>query len=139
MSSDPVAYGIVTSLSRPEANITGVVVDAGAELWGKRLRDGGRSSDIEGLSGDPKGVVRERIVRGAVEAAARQVGLSLSGPAIESPTQEPEYRRAFGDAVAFGSNAAIVSTSPENELAGESETRQGDWPRCAAGARRPRG
>ena len=62
----------------------------------------------------PKASSESGIVRGAVEAAARQVGLSLSGPAIESPTQEPEYRRAFGDAVAFGSNAAIVSTSPEN-------------------------
>ena len=37
MSSDPIAYGIVTSLSRPEGNIAGVIVDAGAELWGKRL------------------------------------------------------------------------------------------------------
>jgi putative ABC transport system substrate-binding protein len=34
---DPVATKIVTNLARPEGNITGVSVDAGIELWGKRL------------------------------------------------------------------------------------------------------
>ena len=36
-SSDPVASGLVTNLARPERNITGVSVDAGLELYGKRL------------------------------------------------------------------------------------------------------
>jgi len=33
----PVALGIVSSLARPGGNITGVSVDAGIEIWGKRL------------------------------------------------------------------------------------------------------
>src|SRR5437763_10961535 len=37
ITADPVAFGIVPSLARPGSNITGVVVDAGIELWGKRL------------------------------------------------------------------------------------------------------
>src|SRR3954454_10665991 len=36
-TSDPVAYGLVKSLAHPGANITGTVVDAGAEVWSKRL------------------------------------------------------------------------------------------------------
>ncbi len=34
---DPVAEGLVSSLARPGTNITGVTVDAGLELYGKRL------------------------------------------------------------------------------------------------------
>jgi len=37
ISADPVAAGIVPSLARPGGNITGVSVDAGLEVWGKRL------------------------------------------------------------------------------------------------------
>jgi len=36
--ADPVAYGIVASVARPGGNITGVGVDAGLEIWGKRLQ-----------------------------------------------------------------------------------------------------
>lgn len=35
--ADPIAYGIVTSLSRPGGNITGATVDGGIEMIGKRL------------------------------------------------------------------------------------------------------
>ena len=37
MTSDPVDLGLVPSMSRPGGNITGVSVDAGLEIWGKRL------------------------------------------------------------------------------------------------------
>jgi putative ABC transport system substrate-binding protein len=37
VTNDPVAGGLVASIARPEANITGVSVDAGEEIWGKRL------------------------------------------------------------------------------------------------------
>ena len=36
--ADPVPYGIVASLARPGGNITGVSVEAGLEIWGKRLQ-----------------------------------------------------------------------------------------------------
>jgi putative tryptophan/tyrosine transport system substrate-binding protein len=36
--ADPVPFGIVTSLARPGGNITGVSVEAGLEIWGKRLQ-----------------------------------------------------------------------------------------------------
>jgi putative tryptophan/tyrosine transport system substrate-binding protein len=34
---DPLHAGLVTSLSRPDANLTGITLDAGIEIWGKRL------------------------------------------------------------------------------------------------------
>jgi putative tryptophan/tyrosine transport system substrate-binding protein len=36
--ADPVPFGIVASLARPGGNITGVSVEAGLEVWGKRLQ-----------------------------------------------------------------------------------------------------
>ena len=36
--ADPVAFGIVSNLARPGSNITGVSVDAGLEIWAKRLQ-----------------------------------------------------------------------------------------------------
>jgi putative ABC transport system substrate-binding protein len=37
MTADPIALGIATSLARPDGNITGVVVDAGQQIEGKRV------------------------------------------------------------------------------------------------------
>jgi putative ABC transport system substrate-binding protein len=34
---DPLEAGLVTSLSRPGGNLTGITLDAGIEIWGKRL------------------------------------------------------------------------------------------------------
>ncbi len=35
---DPVAFGLSTSLARPDGDFTGVVVDAGLEIWAKRVQ-----------------------------------------------------------------------------------------------------
>jgi putative ABC transport system substrate-binding protein len=35
---DPVALGFTTSLARPDRNFTGVVLDAGLEIWAKRVQ-----------------------------------------------------------------------------------------------------
>src|SRR5262249_22010728 len=38
VSSDPVAVGLSSSLARPDRNYTGVVLDAGLEIWAKRVQ-----------------------------------------------------------------------------------------------------
>ena len=38
VGADPIRAGLVTSLARPGGNITGVSIDAGIEIWGKRLQ-----------------------------------------------------------------------------------------------------
>src|SRR5687767_13689779 len=38
ITADPVAAGLVTSLARPTGNLTGVITDAGYEMWDKRLQ-----------------------------------------------------------------------------------------------------
>lgn len=36
-SIDPVGAGLVASVARPAGNVTGLTIDVGAEIWGKRL------------------------------------------------------------------------------------------------------
>ena len=36
--ADPVAMGVVSNLARPDGNVTGISVDAGLEIWAKRLQ-----------------------------------------------------------------------------------------------------
>ena len=36
--ADPVPFGIVTNIARPGGNITGVSMEAGLDIWGKRLQ-----------------------------------------------------------------------------------------------------
>ena len=38
IGSDPIQAGFAASLARPSGNITGVTVDAGSEIWGKRIQ-----------------------------------------------------------------------------------------------------
>ena len=38
VGGDPIQAGFATSLARPGGAITGVTVDAGIEIWGKRLQ-----------------------------------------------------------------------------------------------------
>ena len=38
ITADPISYGLTSSLSRPDGNVTGVSVDAGLELWGSGSR-----------------------------------------------------------------------------------------------------
>lgn len=54
---DPLHAGLVTSLSRPGGNLTGITLDAGIEVWGKRLE----------------------ILKEAIPSAARAVFLGMRG------------------------------------------------------------
>jgi putative tryptophan/tyrosine transport system substrate-binding protein len=36
-SFDPVALGLVSNIARPGGNVTGTAIDAGMEIWGKRI------------------------------------------------------------------------------------------------------
>ena len=114
-TADPVAYGIVTSLARPGGNVTGVSVDAGIEIWGKRLevlREAvPRASRVgfltyrtswEGAQG--------QVLRDATRAA----GIALLGPPLDDPIQPPEYRRVIAAMVQEHVDALIVGDVSNN-------------------------
>jgi putative tryptophan/tyrosine transport system substrate-binding protein len=111
----PVDYGIVASLARPGGNITGVTLDAGQEMWAKRLqilREAVPTASRVGLLISEVGPWDT--FAPTLQEAARQAGISLLGPALESPVQETEYRRVLGAMVQQRADGLIVSDQSVN-------------------------
>jgi len=96
ITGDPIRFGLVSSLARPGGNITGVSVDAGVEVWAKRLellssavpklRNVVFVSSEAGWTGAGGQVVRD---------AAQKLGISLVRGTVSNPHGETEYRSAF--------------------------------------------
>src|SRR5262249_10848930 len=108
--SDPIAYGIVTSLTKPGGNITGVSVDAGLEIWGKRLqmlREAVPAAKTVGFLTSQTGWNQLQAARnGPMKVAAQQLGFSMIGPALGPSADENEYRRVL-DAMVKGRADAL--------------------------------
>ena len=107
--ADPLATGMVQSLARPGGYLTGVSLDAGIEIWGKRLqllKEAVPSKDRLAYVGVQ--LTRQGATRHAIESAAQQLGLSVKGVSIEEPSPE-EYSR-LSDALVEESPDAIVVT-----------------------------
>jgi putative tryptophan/tyrosine transport system substrate-binding protein len=115
ITADPIAYGLTTSLSRPDSNVTGVSVDAGLELWGKRLA-----------------ILRELIptvsrvgfltIRASWDGpqgqnlshAGREIGVTIIGPPLDDPVNPPEYLRALNQMNLDKADAVIVGDAAPN-------------------------
>jgi putative tryptophan/tyrosine transport system substrate-binding protein len=113
---DPVAVGIVDSIARPGGNITGISVEAGRDIWGKRLqllREAVPAASKVGFlaSSNSWKLLTETYV---FREAAQQLNMSLVGPPIESPMQEGEYRRVFEAMAKQHVDGVIVSSQGEN-------------------------
>jgi putative tryptophan/tyrosine transport system substrate-binding protein len=112
--SDPIAYGLVTSLSHPGGNVTGASVDPGMDIWIKRLAL--LKEAVPGLGRvfyvAPDTTWTTAVGIG-VKAAAEKASLDLVGPPVESPHQEAEYEKSF-ELASKSATAIIVSTAPEN-------------------------
>ena len=112
MTSDPVDLGLVSSMARPGGNITGVSVDAGLEIWGKRLQlfrevvPTISKLGILALRRNPEGV--------AMRETAEKAGISVAGPSLLDNGSEQEYRRVFGFMSQEGADALFVDGSPEH-------------------------
>jgi putative tryptophan/tyrosine transport system substrate-binding protein len=115
ITNDPVIAGIVSDLSHPGGNITGVSVDSGPEIWGKRL---------EFLRGVSPGIHKVGLLgsRGTWEApsnraaqeGARKLGMIIVGPPLEAPFDEPEYRRVFAAMASDPVDAFLVGDQAEH-------------------------
>jgi putative ABC transport system substrate-binding protein len=112
ITADPVANGIATSLARPEGNITGVVTDAGLEIWGKRLAL--LAETVPGLSKVGFIIPRVHSLAAAGREAARKIGISLFEAPLVGIIQETEYRRVFEVMQQNKVGALVVADSGEN-------------------------
>jgi putative ABC transport system substrate-binding protein len=110
MGGDPVAAGLVASLSRPGGNVTGVVFFSGA-LGMKRLellRELLPATKIFGLLVTPNSPETET-ERKDIEAAAQAIGCQLISLDASS---EHDIETAFATFVQRGASALLVGSGP---------------------------
>ena len=110
ISADPVAAGFVPSLSRPGANLTGLTVDGGLAIWGKRLQllqecaPAIRRVGVLSRTGGKQGAwVRE------LDTVAGRLGVSLAHAATRS---ERDFPSAFDSLGAMRVDALLTSDTP---------------------------
>ena len=121
MTSDPVGHGIAASIARPGGNITGVTVDAGLELWAKRLqlfRELVPTISKLGILAkrkNPEGVT--------MQEAAEKAGIIVVGPSYVDNGSDEEYQNLFATMSQAGVDALFVDGSPvhitKRQLIGE--------------------
>jgi putative ABC transport system substrate-binding protein len=109
---DPVKAGLVTSLNRPEGNLTGVTFFGGAQLNAKRLellRDLVPNATVIAALGDPKNYAAFETELPALFEAGRSLGRKI---VVVSADNEREFEPAFAKMVEAGAGALMVSGSP---------------------------
>ena len=115
ITGDPIRFGLISSLARPGGNITGVSVDAGLEIWSKRLallvEAVPKLTNVvfvatESAWENPGG-------KGMREAAPR-LGISLTHARLSSPVNEAGYRRIFDMIARDQGNGIVISEDNEN-------------------------
>ena len=115
ITGDPVKQGIAESLAHPGGNFTGVSIDAGPSIHGKRialLREMVPTMSKLGCLG-----LRLQwngpITGPAIRAAAETAGLTLAVSLLEIGASEADYRAAVESISRDGANAVMVVDSPE--------------------------
>lgn len=112
---DPVVWGLAASLARPGANVTGVTVDAGIELHGKRLGllreirpEASRVAYLASSSAwkQPQAaMVREAAQASRLSLAHVDLGSNLNGAAYETAFASTDWTKA---------DILLVSDEPEH-------------------------
>jgi putative ABC transport system substrate-binding protein len=106
---DPLHAGLVTSLSRPGGNLTGITLDAGVEVWGKRLEilkeaiPSATKAAFLGMRGGWEGPSGQ-----VLRDAASQLGISLFFTLPETGTPS-EIERVFAAIEQQRPDALLVS------------------------------
>jgi putative ABC transport system substrate-binding protein len=108
VGGDPIRAGLVTSLARPEGNITGVTVNAGDEIWGKRLQILKEAVP----SASKVGFLTTRTAQGPEQLlsdTSRRSQISLIVMPLEESTPS-EYQRVFAEMAQDRPDAIIVQS-----------------------------
>jgi putative tryptophan/tyrosine transport system substrate-binding protein len=114
ITADPIAQGIITNMAHPGGNITGVTIDTGPAIHGKRLallRE--MFPAMSKLACLVARIEWEDIMGRALRAASEQAGIPLVPVLIEFPANETGFRDAIAEASRQGANAIMVVDSPD--------------------------
>jgi putative tryptophan/tyrosine transport system substrate-binding protein len=127
---DPLHAGLVTSLSRPGGNLTGITLDAGVDVWGKRLEilkeaipSAGRAAFL-GMRGGWEGASGQ-----VLRDAASRLGISLTFTLPETGTaseiegvfaaieqQRPDALLVSGEGDLYANRQLIAELSVKKRL-----------------------
>ncbi len=113
LSNDPIAMGLIQNLARPGGNITGMSVDVGPLLHGKRielLREAFPA--LSELIYVNHRASWDGFMGAALRAAAEQAGVRLLPKLIDAPAGEQDYRRAIAESPRAAGNAIMIGDSP---------------------------
>jgi ABC-type uncharacterized transport system substrate-binding protein len=117
ISADPIATGLVSSLARPDGNITGVSTDAGMEYFGKVLgllaETVPKLSRVSYLASQRQWETSTGSAE-AVRKAARRAGVSLTSTLLGTTFNEAAYRRAFDSLEQDRVDGLMVSNENEH-------------------------
>jgi putative ABC transport system substrate-binding protein len=114
VTSDPVVAGLVSSLSRPGGNVTGVT-DPGYEIWGKRfeiLRELLPNATRFGLL-HPKAFFQTGLAD-HLQQTAQRAGVILINAALGNPIDRMEFTRAFAALADERVDALLVGAAAEH-------------------------
>jgi putative ABC transport system substrate-binding protein len=112
---DPVAEGLASSLARPGTNLTGVTVDAGLELYGKRLAllvEVRPNASVVGYLSSSHNW--RRPAGAAVREAAQQAKITLTHVDLGDAVNEATYSAAFTSVENARIDVLLVSDEPEH-------------------------
>jgi putative tryptophan/tyrosine transport system substrate-binding protein len=137
-SVDPVSAGLVASLARPGGNVTGLALDAGGEIFGKRfelLKETLPNLSRVGILFNPDVALNRSRQTSSMGETARTLGLTLvpveaRGPdALEQAfaTMVKERAQAFvmqGDGVLYNNRGQIAEIALRNRLPAASGQRE---------------
>jgi len=97
VSNDPIALGLVSNIARPGGNVTGTSVDAGLEIWGKRI--GLLKETLPKLSKVCIMMQTQKRWEGpfgsAICQAAKAASIALNAVWFDGETNEAAYQRVF--------------------------------------------
>lgn len=116
ISADPVALGLAPSMARPGGNITGISVDAGIQIWGKRL---GLLLEATSKRYNTRYLASRAVWErpsssgAALREAARYAGISLAGTLLTTVNEE-EYARAFNSMEQERVDSLLLSDEAEH-------------------------
>jgi putative ABC transport system substrate-binding protein len=114
-TGDPITLGLVHGLAHPGGNITGVSVEVGPEIWGKRiglLRDVFPAMVKLAFLG-PLTSAWQKFRGPAIRAAYEAARLPLITALYELPPSASGYREAIAAAARAGADAIMVTDTPD--------------------------
>jgi len=111
ITGDPMAIGLTPSLARPLGNVTGIVADAGVEIWGKRLA---LTKELVPSAARIGFLAPRAIMEGSQGRATLQIGVVLIEGTLDSPINPLEYARVFAVLTQECADALVVSDAVEN-------------------------